>query len=1237
MKRWVMLLVGVVLGAALAPSIPVHQFEAAAAPLRITLNCEANGGLCDSANPCLDGITNCTNTNGAAWDHTALGAAMAVVASQYVGTATSIDLSDFCTGPNCASATYHLRVAVPTWSVVGTDLLNDGDTAGSSATDGPLQVQVCFASQCDTDSFNWLYQTSVNDTTAPPIPVGLTQTSGAAGTATLEFQTVAELAGTAAATGIARYSIRNATTNAEIATLNAAGPGLLLSLAEYAIGSPPGTNTCTQSGLTVTMQSASSGYESSDQGQFCGAPVTGDFTAVATATSLPYSSDWSKLGFEARESDGVLAADAQCYFMVSSYGWHLQGGFRTVTGNDYRTNNGTVQISNAPTPSALPLKIMLRRHGDLWDCAWSSNGQVWTYAYQDRAVTLPGTLLVGTLLTPTSLGTQISGQMQQVSISNTGRVSKVLTLSAATSVAVRAIDGANNASANSVAITLSPGTPAQAGQKKWNPGYYMKCCLDNNSTGYRGNPANGQATRFAMMDTFGTFGPNVKGVMMPKKWVELEPTQGDYATGIALLRADIDRAKANGLHYEFFFMDEPNYSWCNSQACHLNFFPQYLVDAGCVESHESVNYPGQWVAYFKYYIASCAQYYVNLLQAYGAAFDTEPALETVQLDYEQALELDLAPGFTRSGYMSGVETIMQAAAAAFPHTNLVWEANWGITYVGADVAELLGYAKANLIGWADQDACDMDPDTGDAIYGTFPKYIDSDNIFAGWGGYDTDHAAGQYTDQRGKMMSGFGVENSELGYNSVCRSPGFVGYAAEGSALRTQGYMSLYHNWESLWADHPQLHYSYWIGIPEQQWAQGVTGSLWDLATNHPMTHVDCPTDYDDVLGDSSPGSGCNTTGTVATEHKWHPGHYVRATIHHLSCATDCDATRHSLYEQMGLGVNANIKGTEIWINWKWLESDSGNNFIDGFNWLHNELNYVKQHYPGKQVGLLLNFAPYGWTWEERYNVFPAYLVDAGCVYDENSAETGGGSTSLNWFKNNATCRNYFKRLIAAYGAEFDSDQTLEWVRNQQETDDASNAQGVPGTDQDSGWKDIMLAMAQAFPSTMVEYPINWVGVETAANKEALLNYMKGIQVAMGNGDTQPICHAGSFELCPDTHGAFPCPSTAWACVVRGLNASIGGTNHNNCGEFVSAGTVELSEMGYNSVIDPWGGLTSKGVVDSWNEDTCQQYGLWDANFGYIGTEDTQWFYGAHGQLWAINGCDGTCVLQYTTKPAGYR
>jgi hypothetical protein len=356
-----------------------------------------------------------------------------------------------------------------------------------------------------------------------------------------------------------------------------------------------------------------------------------------------------------------------------------------------------------------------------------------------------------------------------------------------------------------------------------------------------------------------------------------------------------------------------------------------------------------------------------------------------------------------------------------------------------------------------------------------------------------------------------------------------------------------------------------------------------------------------------------NTPRSSGTK-KWNPGNYIQAHAANGSyCGVDCDAYRHNKYP---IYMNeANVKGAVLWVVWKYLENDAGNGFTAGFSWLHNEINYIKSTYPGKKVGLLIYFGPYGQGTDtaSMYLNYPKYFVDAGCVVQEVPTQN-----SLNSVMANTTCRNYLKRLVSAYGAEFDSEVALDFVRLDQETDNGYT--GYDNGAKDAGWEDLAATAANAFPTTNVWVPVNWIGVETAATKEAMLLFYKSIHVAVGGPDTQPPALS------------YPCPSTNLPCAIRGLNSSIGGSSHDNCGEIAVFQSVELSEMGYNSVKDPAGGLTSQQVVDSWNNDYCAQYGVWDLNDNETGNADTMYWNGAHGQKWAINNI----ALTHRTKPAGY-
>jgi hypothetical protein len=408
-----------------------------------------------------------------------------------------------------------------------------------------------------------------------------------------------------------------------------------------------------------------------------------------------------------------------------------------------------------------------------------------------------------------------------------------------------------------VAATVSPGVPsppttppppsppATKGAKKWHPGYYPTVARP---------PSNlTQSQRFAIYDSYGS-ASYIAGWHTMVRWSDLEgATPGDYAAGDAWLRAEIAHLKAEPMPKRFILqLNDENYRGNDS------WYPAYVVNAGCTLPQTFPD--GNSIDYFRWWVPVCAGYMANLVSHLGALLDSEPYFEAYVFDYEQAhtnatIANQNGSGFDRTRFFNGVTTVVQAGAAAFPHTNLAWRANWGIAFHEADVVQLLGVMKTNHVGWGDQDACAQNPTTREYFSdGSLPSYIDADNLFGGYGGFDTGHTAGQYTDQRGKMFAFFGVESSELGYNSVCGSPGGTGM------FYNSGYFSLYNWWnDSMHASHVNLDMNMETGIPQQRWSVGTKSSLWDMVTNHPLTHTACPTDYDNDLGNGTPGSGCNT------------------------------------------------------------------------------------------------------------------------------------------------------------------------------------------------------------------------------------------------------------------------------------------------------------------------------------------------------------------------------------------
>ncbi len=386
--------------------------------------------------------------------------------------------------------------------------------------------------------------------------------------------------------------------------------------------------------------------------------------------------------------------------------------------------------------------------------------------------------------------------------------------------------------------------------KKWHPGYFLS--IDRNN-----QTLDTQSLRFANYDADGS-NTKLTGFSVELKWSLLEgSTAGNYTAGDAMILAEIAHLKnePHPMRMVFKIPDVADSSYCGSSTCQQNFFPAYLQSTCLAQD----NIAGQGLkTHFKWWLSTCVGYYNALITHLGALLDSEPYVEAVGLNYEEAMSSSIINGgeFTLATYNAGVSSAVTNAAAAFPHTNLFWNTNYGVNGTDAALLTILGYLKAAGVGTGDQDACPLDPVTGQyQLTEHMPVYINGNDLFRGYGFVGGVWTSGQYTDQRDKMFTIFGVEASELGYNAVCGSPGMTG-----KAWTDNTYGSLYNWWnDTIHSTHAIIERNTYIGISAQRWTYA-TGdkSLYDMVQT-PLTHTNCPTDYDTKFGNGSAGSGCNT------------------------------------------------------------------------------------------------------------------------------------------------------------------------------------------------------------------------------------------------------------------------------------------------------------------------------------------------------------------------------------------
>jgi hypothetical protein len=329
-------------------------------------------------------------------------------------------------------------------------------------------------------------------------------------------------------------------------------------------------------------------------------------------------------------------------------------------------------------------------------------------------------------------------------------------------------------------------------------------------------------------------------------WSQLEATQGDYTAGIALLRAEIDHLKAYAPPKRLLLavFDEPNYSICRDQQCQANFFPPY-VQASCLAFSTS-----NYVTKLKHWQPTCRQYYINLINALGAAFDGEPFFEGILLTYESIVENpDQQDGYSNAACDDGFRAIMSAAAAAFPRSNVSFGgANWYCDGTDTPLMQsAAAYAASIGVGWGSGD--------------TFPGYsqdgVPGDGIYTG-------HIGG--VDYRGVIPDFQKYEDTELGYQTNGLSQrGYTGDELYDYTNNTMQSQYMLHERDrgvgfdnSRWYacgnnDSPDMTNFYdFCGGP-------APGGLLNVVNNDPLTHTSCPTRYDELFGDGTAGSGCDS------------------------------------------------------------------------------------------------------------------------------------------------------------------------------------------------------------------------------------------------------------------------------------------------------------------------------------------------------------------------------------------
>ncbi|MBN1237037.1 MAG: hypothetical protein JXB36_00975 [Gammaproteobacteria bacterium] len=337
---------------------------------------------------------------------------------------------------------------------------------------------------------------------------------------------------------------------------------------------------------------------------------------------------------------------------------------------------------------------------------------------------------------------------------------------------------------------------AAASARKWHPGHYMQVL--------RGSVDSQQAARFPYYDAIGN-NPDIEGVSVWFRWSQLEPRRGDYAAGIQLIRAELDKLKSLPVPKRLVIqvLDAAYGSDCPAS----DYFPSYLSSNGSL--FQTMN---QCV--WRRWDATTMGYFIDLMAALGDAFDGDPYVEMISPFHETAIGWNKTPfpsDFSDAALETQYRRLADAMSGAWPTTIVRFPTNWGMNE--SIMSDFVSHLESLGAGAGNPDIC---PSCDMAI----------DSILSGdIGGRD----------YRGVIPIVMGVEVSELGYDSVGPDGGFTVqeiYDYAHDAKRST---------HILWDRNVVIGNSSSDPRYGQQWP-----AMLNLFSTQPIEHTDCPRSFAD-------------------------------------------------------------------------------------------------------------------------------------------------------------------------------------------------------------------------------------------------------------------------------------------------------------------------------------------------------------------------------------------------------
>jgi len=672
-----------------------------------------------------------------------------------VGTAISIDLTQFLSDPGSPSSelgfydvTGNARAAG--WSISGTTLTNNNLLAGSgvfrlvavrkdvSAVSTPLTFVI--KSPLGTDNVS------------PTIPTGIVAAQGTSvGTIALSFDTPCDIAsGNAPASGSSFVDV--VVNGVAVAPSPIVVPANSL---QAPVGvnlgniSSPASPSYTQNGKAWTLAAAGTGIHGTateqclllDFGTFTGARTLiaklNSYTAGAATSAF--------MGLIIHET-AVVGGKFIAWGMRPSNGTpSLILETRATTGG-VSAQQASLAIDQNGNSITGPVYVKISRAADLKTVtvSYSLDQSAWIDV-STQVVTMNSAIHYGLVMSGQLAGTQATGIVEEVAVSNTPRISAVVSSSTQLPIQLRATDADNNVSDVSVIILGVPKPPA-ANAFKWFPGHYQRV----NSFHFDSAAITQAKSQLSAMAS----NPNVKGIKI--NWypqgIDKGTTNAQYSAGIANLISILDFAQSLGKKV-IVEISERVFATANG-TIPGNAFPVWWVNNGWVTAGTSGGTQAICQLYNSTFIQSA---WIPMFQALGAAIDSHPALAMITVGDETAISTGV-PSFNLQAYYTQIKAYAAATRAAFATTPIHIMVDFlnGGDLVYKDLLAYLSTIVAMAVGGPDP------PLPGPV---TITRDVTINNAFRGvYGG-----VAGAGIDYRGKML--FHSEVQDVGLSISPSSP----------------------------------------------------------------------------------------------------------------------------------------------------------------------------------------------------------------------------------------------------------------------------------------------------------------------------------------------------------------------------------------------------------------------------------------------------------------------------------